>query len=214
MKPFYHNASFSTSAHKLNQCPSDARVEIAFAGRSNSGKSSALNCLTGNKKLARISKTPGRTQLMNYFSLDDEGRYLVDLPGYGFAKVSRSQIKHWRSTLGQYLAERDSLVCLVIVMDARRPLTDHDWRMIDWIQQGRAELHFLLTKSDKLSRNQAKSTLLSTQKQLEDAGIEATLQLFSALKKEGIDDLQGLLDSYYFQQHSDSPSIDSNKQLK
>lgn len=198
MKPLYHGASFATSAHKLHQCPTDARVEIAFAGRSNAGKSSALNCLTGNKKLARTSKTPGRTQLMNYFKLDDAGRYLVDLPGYGFAKVSRSQLNHWRDTLGRYLAERDTLACLVIVMDARRPLTDHDWRMIEWIQQGRAELHFLLTKSDKLSRNQAKATLLATQRELEDAGVEATLQLFSSLKKEGVDDLQGLLDSYYY----------------
>jgi len=210
MKPLYHGASFTTSAHKLIQCPADSRIEIAFAGRSNAGKSSALNCLTGNKKLARTSKTPGRTQLMNYFALDEDGRYLVDLPGYGFAKVSRSQLNHWRDTLGQYLAERQTLACLVIVMDARRPLTDHDWNMIDWIQQGRAELHFLLTKSDKLSRNQAKSTLLSTQKQLEDAGVEATLQLFSSLKKEGIDDLQGLLDSYYFPQKDISIDIDTN----
>ncbi len=201
MNPLYHGASFTTSAHKLHQCPTDSRVEIAFAGRSNAGKSSALNCLTGNKKLARTSKTPGRTQLMNYFRLD-EGRYLVDLPGYGFAKVSRSQLNHWRDTLGRYLAERETLACLVIVMDARRPLTDHDWRMIDWIQEGRAELHFLLTKSDKLSRNQAKSTLLSTQKELEDAGVEATLQLFSSLKKEGIDDLQSLLDSYYYPENN------------
>ena len=211
MKPLYHGASFATSAHKLFQCPTDATIEIAFAGRSNAGKSSALNCLTGNKKLARTSKTPGRTQLMNYFKLDEEGRYLVDLPGYGFAKVSRSQLNHWRDTLGQYLAERQTLACLVIVMDSRRPLTDHDWRMIDWIQQGSAELHFLLTKSDKLSRNQASATLLSTQRQLEDAGVEATLQLFSSLKKEGIDDLQGLLDSYYYRQADDNPQIDTNE---
>lgn len=209
MNPLYHGASFTTSAHKLIQCPTDSRVEIAFAGRSNAGKSSALNCLTGNKKLARTSKTPGRTQLMNYFNLD-EGRYLVDLPGYGFAKVSRSQLNHWRDTLGQYLAERKQLACLVVVMDSRRPLTDHDWRMIDWIQQGRAELHFLLTKSDKLSRNQAKSTLMATQKELENAGVEATLQLFSSLKKEGIDDLQGLLDSYYNRPVGDAP--DTNAQ--
>ena len=96
-------------------------------------------------------------------------------------------------------------------MDARRPLTDHDWRMIDWIQQGRAELHFLLTKSDKLSRNQAKATLLSTQKQLEDSGVEATLQLFSSLKKEGIDDLQGLLDSYYYRQDPTIPDPDTQQ---
>jgi len=143
----------------------------------------------------RTSKTPGRTQLINHFEVAP-GNYLVDLPGYGYAKVSKSQIKHWQSTLGGYLRGRESLRCLVIVMDIRRPLSDHDWRLIEWSLQGSVALHCLLTKSDKLSKGAAQATLLDTKSTLENEGIESSLQLFSALRKSGIGDAHELLDMY------------------
>ncbi len=195
MNSAYFAAQFETSAHTLNQLVDDSVAEVAFAGRSNAGKSSAINAITRNKKLARTSKTPGRTQLINFFSLGDH-RYLVDLPGYGYAKVSKTQQRHWQETLGNYLITRDQLKCLVILMDCRHPLTDHDWNMIDLQQQGKAELHIVLTKMDKLSKNAANRSLFSTQNALERAGIESTLQLFSATKPSGIDDAHSLLDIY------------------
>jgi len=193
--PAYFQASFTASAHKLSQLPDDSLAEVAFAGRSNAGKSSAINVITNNRKLARISKTPGRTQLINFFNVSP-GNYIVDLPGYGFARVSRSQRQHWQKTLSQYLLLRQSLRCLVIVMDVRVALTDQDWQMIEWALQGPAALHLLLTKADKLSRNAATKTLYRVQSELERAEIECTLQLFSALKKTGRDDAHTLLDMY------------------
>ncbi|MEM7258866.1 MAG: ribosome biogenesis GTP-binding protein YihA/YsxC, partial [Pseudomonadota bacterium] len=168
---------------------------LQAAGRSNSGKSSAINVITRNKKLARTSKTPGRTQLINHFEVGP-GRYLVDLPGYGYAKVSKSQLAHWRTTLGGYLLKREPLRCLVIVMDIRHPLSDHDWRLIDWAIQAGIDLHCLLTKSDKLSRGAARNAMLTTGAALEKEGIQCTLQIFSALKKTGVDDAHELLDIY------------------
>jgi len=200
----YFQTCFTTSAHTLAQLPKDSLAEVAFAGRSNSGKSSAINTITRNKKLARTSKTPGRTQLINHFAVSP-GNYLVDLPGYGYAKVSKSQIKHWQSTLGGYLQNRESLRCLIIVMDIRRPLSDHDWRLIEWSLAGSASLHMLLTKSDKLSRGAAKSSLLDTKRTLEEEGIDCTLQLFSALKKTGVDDAHELLDMYLNTEASPEP---------
>lgn len=191
----YFQTEFASSAHTLAQLPADSLAEVAFAGRSNSGKSSAINTITRNKKLARTSKTPGRTQLINHFTVIP-GNYLVDLPGYGYAKVSKSQIKHWQTTLGGYLRKRESLRCLVIVMDIRHPLSDHDWRLIDWTLEGESALHVLLTKSDKLSKGAAQATLLDTKATLEAEGIECTLQLFSALKRTGVDDAHELLDMY------------------
>ncbi len=193
--PIYFNTQFISSAHKLSQLPQDSEIEVAFAGRSNAGKSSAINVITNNKKLARISKTPGRTQLINHFEVTP-GRYLVDLPGYGYAKVPKSQRLHWQTTLGDYLLTREPLRCLVIVMDLRRPLTDQDWNMIEWSQSGGVALHCLLTKSDKLSRGAAQKALLGAKRSLETAGVECTLQLFSALHKSGIDDAHELLDMY------------------
>lgn len=195
MNPVYFQTEFTTSAHTLDQLPEDSFAEVAFAGRSNSGKSSAINTITRNKKLARTSKTPGRTQLINHFQVTP-GNYIVDLPGYGYAKVSKSQISHWRTTLGGYLLSREALRCLVIVMDIRHPLSDHDWRLIIWALQSNTALHCLLTKSDKLSNSAARRTLTETGNTLESEGIECTLQLFSALKKTGIDDAHELLDMY------------------
>ena len=196
--PVYFNTSFTTSAHTLDQLPDDSLAEVAFAGRSNSGKSSAINVITRNKKLARTSKTPGRTQLINHFEVTP-GYYLVDLPGYGYAKVSKSQIKHWRTTLGGYLLNRDPLRCLVIVMDIRHALSDHDWRLIEWALQGNTALHCLLTKSDKLSNSAAKKALMDAGATLEREGIDCTMQLFSALKKTGVEDAHELLDMYLSQ---------------
>jgi len=191
----YFNTQFTTSSHTLGQLPDDSVAEVAFAGRSNAGKSSAINTITRNKKLARTSKTPGRTQLINHFGVVP-GSYLVDLPGYGYAKVSKSQIKHWQAALGEYLKTREELKCLVVVMDIRHALSDYDWRLIEWAIDGNASLHCLLTKSDKLSRNVAKATLMKTASRLEDEGIECTLQTFSALKKNGIEEAHELLDMY------------------
>jgi len=191
----YFQTTFSTSAHTLDQLPEDSVAEVAFAGRSNSGKSSAINVITRNKKLARTSKTPGRTQLINHFQVTP-GRYLVDLPGYGYAKVSKTQIKHWRTTLGGYLLNREPLRCLVIVMDIRHALSDHDWRLIEWAMQGNTALHCLLTKSDKLGNNAARQALMTASSTLENEGIACTMQLFSALKKTGVDDAHELLDMY------------------
>ena len=194
--PIYFNAQFATSAARLAQCPDDSTVEIAFAGRSNAGKSSAINTITHQKRLARTSKTPGRTQLINYFALR-EGQYLVDLPGYGYAKVPAEIQRQWQKNLENYLQKREQLQCLVIVMDSRHPLTEYDWQLIEWSQQSGVGLHCLLTKSDKLSRNEGMKTLFTTQKSLEKNGIEATLQLFSALKNTGLDDAHELLDNYF-----------------
>ncbi len=191
----YFNSQFTTSAHTLGQLPDDSTAEVAFAGRSNAGKSSAINTITRNKKLARTSKTPGRTQLINHFEVVP-GNYLVDLPGYGYAKVSKSQIRHWQAALGGYLKNRESLKCLVVVMDIRHALSDYDWRLIEWAMQGDSALHCLLTKSDKLSRGAARAMLLKVSQQLEDEGIECTLQTFSALKKDGVEESHELLDMY------------------
>ncbi len=195
MNTRYFSARFQTSAHTIDQLAGNSIAEVAFAGRSNAGKSSAINAITRNRKLARISKTPGRTQLINFFSLSDNC-YLVDLPGYGYAKVSKSQQQHWRVTLANYLKTRCQLKCLIVLMDCRHPLTAHDWKMIELQQQGVAGLHVILTKVDKLSKNAGQKVLYSTHRKLESAGIEATLQLFSATKSEGVSDAHSVLDTY------------------
>jgi GTP-binding protein len=196
MNSVYFSAQFDSSASDPSSCP-PATAEVAFAGRSNAGKSSAINAITRNNKLARTSKTPGRTQLINHFSLPQE-RYLVDLPGYGYAQVSKNKQKLWRAAMTRYLLTRDCLCGLILVMDIRHPLTDADWQLIELQQRGAVELHIILTKADKLSRNQVMQALAKTQSQLEDAGVEATLQDFSALKKTGIDDAHSVLDHWLF----------------
>ncbi len=199
MNSRYRQTQFYASASRLAQLPDDSTREVAFAGRSNAGKSSALNRLTDNSKLARTSRTPGRTQLINHFTVSN-GRYLVDLPGYGFAKVSRQQKNAWLRLLTDYFTERRELVGVVIVMDSRHPLTDNDWQMIELQQRSMAELHILLTKCDKLSRKQANDSLMNTRSTLEEAGVEASLQTFSATKGEGVADLAGVLDDWLFDQ--------------
>ncbi len=196
MNKAYFSAQFDSSASIPDQCP-ESTCEVAFAGRSNAGKSSAINTITRNTKLARTSKTPGRTQLINHFSLDD-GRFLVDLPGYGYAQVSKGRQKQWQLAMTQYLISRESLRGLVLVMDIRHPMTESDRALIELQQQGQSGLHILLTKSDKLSRSQVARAVRSTQTALEEAGVEASLQDFSSLKKTGLDDAHAVLDQWLF----------------
>ncbi len=150
---------FTQSAPSIRQCPGDSGAEVAFAGRSNAGKSSAINTLCQNHKLARTSKTPGRTQLINFFALNDEQR-LVDLPGYGFAKVPLATKKEWDKNLSQYLYERQSLVGLVLLMDIRQPMKEFDTMMLNWAVEREMPVRILLTKADKLKKGPAKSTQL------------------------------------------------------
>jgi GTP-binding protein len=156
----YENSRFLKSAATLKQCPVDIGKEVAFAGRSNAGKSSALNTLTRQTKLARTSKTPGRTQLINYFEFGIEHRYLVDLPGYGFAQVSKSVKAEWNKHLADYLENRDSLVALVLLMDIRHPLKEFDMEIIQWAIDAQLPLRLVLTKADKFKRGPAQNTLL------------------------------------------------------
>ncbi|MFN3237182.1 MAG: ribosome biogenesis GTP-binding protein YihA/YsxC [Pseudomonadales bacterium] len=174
-------AEFLKSASTLGQCPADQGAEVAFCGRSNAGKSSALNTLTDQKKLARTSKTPGRTQLINFFSISNELR-LVDLPGYGYAKVPPKMKEAWQKNIDDYLRARQSLRGLVLVMDIRHPMKEFDQLMLDWTVQADLPAHLLLTKADKLKRGPQQSTLLKIQRQLPD---NASAQTFSALSGLG-----------------------------
>ncbi|MBS1196878.1 MAG: ribosome biosis GTP-binding protein YsxC/EngB [Proteobacteria bacterium] len=190
--PLLQQAVFHTTVAHLRDLPTDARVEVAFAGRSNAGKSSAINTLANHVRLAYVSKTPGRTQHLNYFTLG-EGRYLVDLPGYGYAKAPLEIRAQWEGLVGPYLQMRSPLAGLVLIMDARHPLTDLDRRMIAWVQPSGKPIHVLLSKSDKLSRQQSTNTLRTVQKALAEMGDEISVQLFSSLKKTGIDEAEVVL---------------------
>lgn len=196
MNPVYSKTRYAGSAYSLSQLPPDEGIELAFAGRSNAGKSSAINLITQQRGLAKVSRTPGRTQMINHF-LVDQGRYLVDLPGYGYAKVSHKTRLHWEHTLREYLTTRDSLRGLILVMDIRHPLQETDWQMIEWCCNAGLGLHILLTKADKLSRNAADKALCATAQKLESEGVQASLQLFSAHDKTGLDDAHGLLDEWF-----------------
>ena len=190
----YNQATFVTSAANLAACPPESLAEVAFAGRSNAGKSSAINAITNQTRLARISKTPGRTQLINFFGLA-EGRFLVDLPGYGFAKVPLSVKNKWQEELEKYLRRRQVLCGLVLLSDIRHPLKEFDRMMIDWAVQGGLPLHLLLTKSDKLKRGAAQNTLLAVQKELKPFS-NVTVQLFSSLKNDGVTEVRAKLDEW------------------
>jgi len=196
MNTLYHRATFTLSAPDLKSTPIDTGREIAFAGRSNAGKSSALNTLSRQKALARTSKTPGRTQLLNFFALNDEQRF-VDLPGYGYAKVPERVKKQWHALMESYLHERQSLYGIILVMDIRHPLTEFDWQMIEWCAYTKKPLHILLTKADKLNYGAAKNILLKIKRELEDQDIHISLQLFSSLKRTGIDEIHDLLDVWF-----------------
>ena len=184
----FRNAAFLQSASAIENAPTDTGSEVAFSGRSNSGKSSAINTLTHQRKLARTSRTPGRTQLINFFSLSNHQR-LVDLPGYGFAKVPLAVKKKWGQQLERYLQYRESLRGLVMLMDIRHPLTEPDRQMLGWAMTASMPVHILLTKADKLKRGPAQTTLLSVRKELSTKSDLISIQLFSSLKRQGVDTL-------------------------
>jgi GTP-binding protein len=182
----FPQASFLLSAWQPQQFPPDQGAEVAFAGRSNAGKSSALNSLVGRKDLARTSKTPGRTQLINFFALT-AGARLVDLPGYGYAKVPQAMQEHWRELLTGYVRSRHSLKGIVVIVDARRGLGDYDQQLLELLSAAAIPLHVVLTKADKLSRNEAAQTL---RRATTDLGPRATAQLFSAIDGSGLEELR------------------------
>ncbi len=196
MNPIYHQAKFINSSPHLRNTPPDEGLEVAFAGRSNAGKSSAINTLTRQNSLARTSKTPGRTQMLNFFEINADLRF-VDLPGYGYAKVPIAVKEEWHKLMETYLTNRKSLCAIVLVMDVRLPLTDFDWQMVEWCQHTGLPLHILLTKADKLTYGASKNTLLKVKRELEELTVPVTLQLFSALKKTGVDELHDALDELF-----------------
>ncbi len=192
----YQQAEYLCSAHTLKQLPQDTGVEVAFAGRSNAGKSSAINALTTQKRLARTSKTPGRTQQIIFFTLPDPEKRLVDLPGYGFAKVPLQVKRHWQELLDKYLRTRESLQGMILMMDIRHPMTDFDQQMLYWCQQAQMPIHVLLTKADKLSYGKGKQVLQQVQQKLTHSSENITIQLFSATKRTGIDEVKTRLDDW------------------
>ena len=187
----YPEARFITSAARAAQFITDQGREVAFAGRSNAGKSSAINAIINRRDFARTSKTPGRTQLINFFALDDTRR-LIDLPGYGYARVSREMRDHWRELLDDYFHARESLTGLILVVDSRRGLGDIDWQMLEWAHTLNGPIHVLLTKADKLSRQEAAAALA---KGREELGADVSVQLFSATKKLGLDEARSHLNA-------------------
>lgn len=193
----FTKASFMMSAPSIRECPPELGCEVAFAGRSNAGKSSAINALTNNHKLARTSKTPGRTQLINFFKLSDNQR-LVDLPGYGYAKVSRTMKEQWQRDLSEYLYKRQTLKGLILLMDIRHPLQEFDTTVLNWAVNRQMSVHILLTKADKLNRGPAKTVLLAVAKDLKAMGLDkdVSLQLFSALNGTGLDELKQVLNEW------------------
>ena len=206
----YQSARFLTSAEQLQHCPPDIGAEIAFAGRSNAGKSSALNTITQNSKLARTSKTPGRTQLINFFTLNKEECRLVDLPGYGYAKVPRAVQEKWQRHLQQYLEKRATLAALVLVMDIRHPLSTFDCSMLDWCESRGLPILVLLTKADKLKFGAAKIVLQKVARDLTHWTTPIDVQLFSSHSKLGIDDVREYMDRFFITTAADQPDIDAD----
>jgi GTP-binding protein len=182
----FRQAKYLTSAFELSQLPPDEGMEIAFAGRSNAGKSSAINCLTQQKGLCKTSKTPGRTQLINFFELDEQRR-LVDLPGYGFAKVPRKMRSHWDKVLSGFLLQREALKGMVIVVDIRRGIADLDQALIDLVGSA-IPVHLLLTKSDKLSRSAGKKEIMRTEQRMHQD--QYSVSSLSTLNRQGLDQLE------------------------
>ncbi|MGO8753996.1 MAG: ribosome biogenesis GTP-binding protein YihA/YsxC [Gallionellaceae bacterium] len=194
----FSQAAFYVTVNYIKDLPQHGGREVAFVGRSNAGKSSAINTLANHTRLAFTSKTPGRTQHINYFSLG-ENRFLVDLPGYGYAKVPPDVQAHWEGLLSQYLQTREALCGLVIIMDARHPLRPLDEQMLDWFAPTGKPVHVLLTKSDKLSRQQATLTLNSVKLRLAEHFPFCSVQLFSNLKKVGMDEAEAVIAAWFAQ---------------
>lgn len=196
MSSHYQKAYFLLSAADVKQLPPDEGIEVAIVGRSNAGKSSVLNTLTNSKKLARVSKTPGRTQLINTFVLDDNRR-LIDLPGYGFAKAPAAAKAQWEKAIDKYMNTRNSLKGIILIMDARHPLKELDRALLDFAGHRGIPVHILLNKADKLSRGAMSKTLLETKGALSEYPNSVTIQSFSALKSTGLQELLGVLDGWY-----------------
>lgn len=190
--PFYQRARFLTAAARMDQVPPDTGREVAFAGRSNAGKSSAINVICHQRQLARTSKTPGRTQQLVFFGLD-EARRLVDLPGYGYAKVSEGVKLQWQQLMASYLEQRESLAGVVVVMDIRHSLTAFDLQMLEWGRRMDLKMLLLLTKSDKLKRGAARAELDRARKAVAGDGKRVRVELFSAQTRQGIEPVHGLL---------------------
>ncbi|HPR05976.1 MAG TPA: ribosome biogenesis GTP-binding protein YihA/YsxC [Denitromonas sp.] len=188
----FRHAAFEISVAEPRGLPPPNGAEIAFAGRSNAGKSSAINTLAMHTRLAFVSKTPGCTQLINFFRLRC-GAVMVDLPGYGYAEVPEKIRRQWQALLENYLRERPNLIGLVLIMDSRRPLTPLDRQMLDWFAPSGRPVHVLLTKSDKLTRNEQAKTLAATRKGLAEWGDAVTVQMFSSLKKTGMDEVDAVV---------------------
>lgn len=197
----FHHARFYTTVNHLKDLPATS-AEIAFVGRSNAGKSSAINTLTNHTRLAYVSKTPGRTQHINFFELAN-GQFMVDLPGYGYAQVPEAVRQHWVTLLGNYLQTRSQLIGLILIMDIRHPLKELDKRMLDFFAVTKQPVHILLSKADKLSKNEQIKTLAQVKKLLQPyvARQQVTVQLFSSLKKQGIDEVNQIV-SEWFNQHA------------
>jgi GTP-binding protein len=199
-----HQSRFFTTVNHLHDLPGHPQPEIAFAGRSNAGKSTAINILCNQKQLAFASKTPGRTQHINYFSVgpaDEPTAFLVDLPGYGYAQVPGAAKAHWEELLGNYLQTRTQLRGMIMMMDSRRPFTELDRRMVEWFAPTSKPIHVLLTKCDKLTRQESINALRSTQKSLDEYNARYgeglfTVQLFSALKRVGIDEAHQAIEGW------------------
>lgn len=191
----YQKAAFYTSVNHLQNLPS-AEIEVAFAGRSNAGKSSAINTLTNRGRLAFVSKMPGRTQQINYFTIK-HGIFLVDLPGYGYAKVPKAIRDHWGQLLSTYLQTRKVLHGLVLIMDSRHPLTPLDIQMLDWFSITGKPVHILLTKSDKLKRQHATNTLREVTIYLEKHYPQSSVQLFSSMTKKGAYEAKAVLSGWF-----------------
>ncbi|MBN9289343.1 MAG: hypothetical protein BGO43_12105 [Gammaproteobacteria bacterium 39-13] len=191
----FSRIEFLKSAPTLAQCPEDVGIEVAFVGRSNAGKSSAINAITGKDSLARTSKTPGRTQLMNFFQID-EHRRLVDLPGYGYAKVPDRIHRQIEDLLGTYLGRRHCLQGVILLMDVRHPLMPSDKQFLDFAHQCELPVHILLTKCDKIKRGASQASLLETRRFL-SAYSQITVQTFSALKRIGIEEVYQKLDEWF-----------------
>jgi len=199
--PLYAQAVFLSGAVQRTQFPPDQGTEIAFAGRSNVGKSSAINIITGVRALARTSKTPGRTQQINFFQLDEERRF-VDLPGYGYAKVPEKLRRDWAVMVGDYLRDRQSLRGVVLLMDVRRPLTTLDSQLVDWCHAANLPFHVVLTKCDKLSQSIAGTARRETYRRLAALRDGVEVVLFSATRKQGADEVRRYLDRWL-----DNPAV-------
>jgi GTP-binding protein len=203
--PLLQHAVFYTTVNHLRDLPAHSLLEIAFAGRSNAGKSSAINTLANRNRLAFVSKTPGRTQHINYFSLGDD-RFLVDLPGYGYARVPNAMKDHWRMLLSGYLANRPQLRGMVLIMDVRHPLTPLDRQMLEWFVPTGKPVHVLLTKADKLNKSDVAQTLRAVRAELAKICPNCTAQLFSSLSRQGIEEAEAAIGAWLNEPAASTPT--------